>query len=51
MCQYPSIFQQYLDTDTFNTSTNFYKNTLTHDMIFINDDASTSDEQVDNLTR
>ena len=42
---------KYLDTSTFKTSTKFYKTTFPSDMIFTKDDASTSDEQVDKLTR
>ena len=33
---------KYLDTDTVKTSTKFYKITLPSDMIFTNDDVSTS---------
>ena len=46
-----SIVAKNLDTATVNTSTKFYKTTLTADMIFTKDDVSTSDEQVENLTR
>ena len=46
-----SIVVKYLDTDTVKTSTTFYKNTLPSDMIFTKAYASTSDEQVDKLTR
>ena len=46
-----SIVAKYLDTDTVNISTKFYKTTFPSDMIFTKDDASTSDEQVDKLTR
>ena len=46
-----SILANYLDTATVKTSEKFYKTTLTYDMIFTKDDAYTSDEQVDNLTR
>ena len=45
------IVDKYLDTDTIKTSTEFYKTTLPYDMIFTKADASTSDEQVENLTR
>ena len=38
-------------TDTFNTSTKFYKTTLPYDMIFTKADAYTSDEKFDNLNR
>ena len=40
-----------MDTDTVKTSTKFYKTTLPSDMIFTKDDASTSDEKVEKLTR
>ena len=46
-----SIVSKYLDTATVKSSKKFYKNTLTSDMIFIKADASTSDEQVEKLTR
>ena len=46
-----SIVDMYLDTATVNTSTKFYKTTLPSDMIFTKDDVSTSDDQVDKLTR
>ena len=46
-----SIVDKYLDIATVKTSTNFYKTTLPSDMIFTNDAVSTSDEQVDKLTR
>ena len=46
-----SIVDNYLDTTTFKTSTEFYKTTLPSDMIFTKADVSTSDEQVDKLTR
>ena len=46
-----SIAAKYLDNDTVNISTKFYKNTLPSDMISTKDDASTSDEQVEKLTR
>ena len=45
------IMDKYLDTSTDKTSTKFYKTTFPSDMIFTKDDVSTSDEQVDNLTR
>ena len=44
------IVAKYLDTATINTSTNFYKTTLTYDMFITKDDASTSDFQVEKLT-
>ena len=40
-----------MDTATVKESTEFYKNTLPSDMIFTKEDASTSDEQVDKLTK
>ena len=46
-----SIVAKYLDTVTVKTSTIFYKTTLPSDMIFTKYDASTSDEQVEKLTR
>ena len=46
-----SIVSKYLDTATVKASTNFYKNTFPSDMIFTKSDVSTSDEQVEKLTR
>ena len=46
-----SIVSKYLDTDTVKVSTKFYKTTLLADMIFTKEDVSTSDEQVEKLTR
>ena len=46
-----SIVAKYLDTATVNTSTKFYKTTSPSDMIFAKAYASTSDEQVEKLTR
>ena len=46
-----SIVVKYLDTDTFKTSTKFYNTTFPYDMIFAKSDASTSDENVEKLTR
>ena len=46
-----SIVAKYLDTATVKASTKFYKTPLPSDMIFTKDDTSTSDEQVDKLTR
>ena len=46
-----SIVSKYLDTATVKTSTKFHKTTLPSDMIFAKADASTSDYQVENLTR
>ena len=45
------IVAKYLDTDTFKASNKFYKITLPSDMIFTKEDVSTSDEQVEKLTR
>ena len=45
------IVANYLDTDAVKTSTNFYKTTFPSDTIFAKSDASTSDEQVEKLTR
>ena len=42
---------KYLDTATVKTSTNFYKTTLPSNIIFTKNDESTSDEQVENLSR
>ena len=46
-----SIVAKYLDTTTVNVSTIFYKTTLPADMVFTKEDVSTSDEQVEKLTR
>ena len=46
-----SIVEKYLDNAAVKTSTHFYKTTLPSNMIFIESDASTSDEQVYKLTR
>ena len=46
-----SIVEKYLDTATVKVSTKFYKTTFTADMIFTKEDVSTSDEQVEKLTR
>ena len=45
------IVAKYLDTATVNISNNFYKKKLPSDMIFTKEDVSTSDEQVESLTR
>ena len=42
---------KYLDTATVKKIVNFYNTTLPSVMIFTKDDASTSDEQVENLNR
>ena len=46
-----SIVAKYLDTAIFKVSTKFYKTTLPADMVFTKEDVSTSDEQVEKLTR
>ena len=46
-----SIAAKYLDTATVKASKKFYKTTLPSYIIFIKSDASTSDEQVEKLTR
>ena len=46
-----SIVAKYLDTITVKVVTNFYKTTFPADMIFTKEDVSTSDEQVEKLTR
>ena len=46
-----SIVDKYLDTDTVKTSTKFYKTTFPSGMIFTKADASTSNDQVEKLTR
>ena len=46
-----SIVAKYLDTDTVKTSTKFYNTTLTSDLIFAKSDVSTSDDQVEMLTK
>ena len=46
-----SIFAKYLETDTVKASNKFYKTTLPADMIFTKYDVSTSDEQVERLTK
>ena len=46
-----SIVAKYLDTATVKLSNKFYKKTLPADMIFTKEDVSTSDEQVEKLTR
>ena len=46
-----SIVSEYLDTAIVKVSNKFYKTTLTADMIFTKEDVSTSDEQVEKLTR
>ena len=46
-----SIVAKYLDTATVKERKMFYKTTLPFDMIFTKEDVSTSDEQVESLTR
>ena len=46
-----SVVAKYLDIATVKASTKFYNTKYPSDMIFTKDDASTSDEQVENLTR
>ena len=45
------IVAKYLDTATVKAGKKFYKNTFPSDIIFKEDDTSTSDEQVEKLTR
>ena len=45
------IVTKYVDTATVKTRTTFYKTTVACDMIFTKDDASTSDEKVEKITR
>ena len=46
-----SVVAKYLDTATVKLSNKFYKTTLPADMIFTKEDVSTSDEQMEKLTR
>ena len=46
-----SIVEKYLDSATVKSSTKFYNTTFPADMIFTTEGASTSDEQVEKLTR
>ena len=46
-----SIVEKYLDTATVKVSNKFYKKALPDDMIFTKEDVSTSDDQVEKLTR
>ena len=46
-----SIVAKYLDTATVKVSNKFYRTTVPAEIIFIKEDVSTSDEQVDKLTR
>ena len=45
------IVAKYLDTYIVKITANFYKTNLPSDTIFTKSDASTSDEQVEKLTR
>ena len=46
-----SVVAKYLDTAIVKASTMFYKTTLPYDIIFTKADSSTSNEQVEKLTR
>ena len=46
-----SIFEKKVDTSTVKTSKKFYKTNLPSDLLFTKADTSTSDEQVEKLTR
>ena len=46
-----SVVEKYLDTVIVKVSTKFYKTTLLDDTILTKEDVSTSDEQVEKLTR
>ena len=46
-----SIVAKYFDTVIVKVSNKFYKTTFTAEMIFTKEDVSTSDEQVEKLTR
>ena len=46
-----SIVAKYLDTATVKVNTKFYNTILPADMKFTKEDVSTSDEQVEKLTR
>ena len=46
-----SIVAKYLDTATVKVRNKFYKKTLPSDMIFTKEYVSTSDEQIEKLTR
>ena len=45
------VVAKYLDTATVKVITKFYKTTFPDEIIFTKEDVSTSDEQVENLTR
>ena len=46
-----SVIAKYLDTSKIEENKNFHKTTLPHDMLFNIEYASTSDEQVEMLSR
>ena len=46
-----SIVAKYLDTATVKVSNKFYNTTLPAEIIFTKEDVSTSDEQIEKLTR
>ena len=46
-----SVVAKYLDSDTVKANKKNYKTTFPYDMIFIKEYVSTSDEQVEKLTR
>ena len=46
-----SSVAKYLDTDTVKASTKFYKTNLPSGMIFTKADTSTSEKQIEKLTR
>ena len=46
-----SVVEKYLDTATVKVSTKFYKTLLPDEMIFTKEYVSTSDEQVEKLTK
>ena len=46
-----SIVAKYLDTDTVKVIKKFYNTIFPADIIFTKEDVSTSDEQVEKLTR
>ena len=45
------VVAKYLDTATVKVNTHFYKTTLPADMILTKEDVSTSDEQIEKLTK
>ena len=48
---YTSFVAKYLDTSTVKNSKNIYKTNFPSDIILNNDDVSTSDDQVEKLSR